>query len=130
MDKIIAIPAESNEGLSALRSDHFGRAAYIAVIRLGTEGEPSLLDALEVNATSGGRHGIPAALRRLGVTDVVTVGVGQGMVSRLQSEGIQIWVEPSAATVAQGVAAFVSGDATPLEQGDIHCASEGGGSCH
>lgn len=130
MDKIIAMPAESNEGLSASRSDHFGRAAYIAVVRVGTDGEPSWLDALEVDATSGGRHGIPVALKRLGVTDVVTVGVGQGMVSRLQSEGIQIWVERSAKTVAQGAAAFISGDATPLAQRDIQCASEGGGSCH
>lgn len=130
MDKIIAIPAESNEGLSASRSGHFGSAAYIAVIRLDTDGEPTWLDALEVNATSGGRHGIPAALKRLGVTDVVTLGVGQGMVSRLQGEGIQIWIERSAETVAEGAAAFISGDATPLEQEDINCASEGSGSCH
>lgn len=130
MDKIIAIPAESNDGLSASRSDHFGRAAYIAVARVGPDGEPSWLDAVEVDATSGGRHGVPAALARLGVTDVVTVGVGQGMVSRLQSEGIHIWIERSGQTVAQAVGAFVSGDATPLAEEDIRCASEGGGSCH
>lgn len=130
MDKIIAIPAESNDGLSASRSDHFGRAAYIAVVRVGTDGEPAWLDAVEVDATPGGRHGVPAALRALGVTDVVTIGVGQGMVSRLQGEGIHIWIERSARTVAEGVAAFVSGNASPLAEEDIQCASEGGGHCH
>lgn len=131
MDKLIAIPAESIEGLSASRSDHFGRAAYIAVVRVDADGEPSLLDALEVDATPGRRHGIPAALKQLGVTDVVTMGVGQGMVERLQSEGIHIWIERSGATVAQGVAAFIAGSASPLAEDDIQCASGGGGGgCH
>lgn len=130
MDRVIAIPAESNDGLAARRSDHFGRAAYIAVVRVGADGEPAWFDALEVDATPGGRHAVPAALKRLGVTDVVTIGVGQGMVSRLQSEGIHIWIERSAETVAQASAAFVSGEAMPLSEEDIRCASDGSGSCH
>lgn len=130
MDGLIAIPAESEVGLEAPRSDHFGRAAYIAVIRVGADGGASSLDALEVDATPGGRHGVPAALKSLGVTDVVTMGVGQGMVSRLRNEGIRIWIERSAETVDQAVAAFASGGATPLADEDIECASGGAGSCH
>lgn len=130
MDQIIAVPADSNEGLSAVRSDHFARAPYFAVAR-ASEGEDAVwVDAVAVDSTPDGRHGVPAALKRLGVTDVVTMGIGQGMVDRLDNEGIRIWIERSGESVADVVAAFVAGGAAPLSSQDIGCAGDAAGGCH
>lgn len=130
MDKIIAVPADSNEGLSAVRSDHFARAPYFAVVRIGESGGAVWAGAVEVDSTPSGRHGVPAALKALGVTDAVTDGIGQGMVDRLNDEGIRIWVERSGGSVEDAASAFIAGTAAALTEQDIGCASGAGGSCH
>lgn len=130
MDRIIAMPADSNEGLSALRSDHFARAPYFAVVRIGETEGATWVDAVEVDSTPEGRHGVPAALKGLGVTDAVTDGIGQGMVDRLSDEGIRIWIERSGGTVEDGAVAFTAGKSAPLTEQDIGCAGGAGGGCH
>lgn len=122
---IVAVPSQEPDGLSAQRSEHFGRAPYFVVAETAAGGLISVR-TIENPANEKSPHAqVIAALAKAGVTDVLVAGIGEGMRGRLGAAGVRIWHDGSSATVRQSLEAFVSGSLDPL--GDDHTHSHHGG---
>lgn len=114
--RLVAVPWEAGEGLSAERSAHFGRAAGFALVTL--EGDSAAFVKLAPNGPhgDGGGHGFAARmLVAEGVTDVVTAGIGPGMYERLATGGVRVWRDEDSATVGDAVRALASGVLQPVD---------------
>jgi predicted Fe-Mo cluster-binding NifX family protein len=105
------------------RSEHFGRAPAFALVELAG----SVVVAVRaIQNRAEEAHGAAAALLvAQGVTDVVTVGIGQGMLSRLQAAGIRVWIDTEAVMVGDAVVNFAADRVRPVTEEDVR--NHGGG---
>ncbi|MEW5972269.1 MAG: NifB/NifX family molybdenum-iron cluster-binding protein [Pseudomonadota bacterium] len=117
MNALIAVTSQNRKTVTG----HTGkcRKFWLYPIENGMTGERRLVELgmdETFHATPGG---LPAALT--GITALITQGMGQGMIMRLQRIGVQGWItaenDPDVA-----VQAFLRGEASaaPEEQGQAH----------
>ena len=122
---VVAIPAALPADIISARSEHFGRAPGFAIIELANTavvGVRAIENRVDV-------HGAAAALlAEEGVTDVVTVGIGHGMLSKLNTAGIRVWIDTDAVMVGDAVVNFAAGLVRPVADEDIR--AHGGGHDH
>lgn len=122
---IVAIPSQDPNGLSAERSEHFGRAPYFVVAETAAGGLISVRTIENPTSEAAAHARVTGALAKAGVTDVLVADIGSGMRGSLGAAGVRIWHDSSSATVRQSLEAFVSGSLDPL--GDDETRSHHGG---
>jgi len=117
---MVAIPCEEGKDLDAERSAHFGRAPAFALVRLERDSIAAWWIAPNPATFASGHGAVATMLLDEGVTDVVTAGIGVGMYQRLAREGVLVWREQDAATVASAIEALIEGRAVPVAESDLH----------
>lgn len=122
---VVAVPSQDPDGLSAQRSEHFGRAPYFVVAETAAGGLISVRTIENPTGETSPHVQVTTALAKAGVTDVLVAGIGEGMRGKLGAAGVRIWHDGSSATVRQSLEAFVSGSLDPL--GDDHTHNHHGG---
>lgn len=123
MRTLLAIPAAMPADIVSARSEHFGRAPAFALVELAG---PTVVAVRAIQNRAEEAHGAAAALLVAeGVTDVVTVGIGQGMLSRLQAAGIRVWIDTEAIMVGDAVVNFAADRVRAVTDDDVR--NHGGG---
>lgn len=108
----IAVPIEGGEGLSAIRSEHFGHSAAFALIDV-VGGEATEF-AIITNPphTQGGCMTTVNLLAAHDVQVVSAAGMGQGPLMGLIAAGIEVHHDGESKTVGEAVAAVLEGRTT------------------
>ena len=132
----ICVPTESDDGLNAPVSAHFGRAPFFAFVDSASKGVEFV-----VNSETGHDHGRcgGAALAVQGRPDAVAAsGMGQGAFELLRSSGARVYLskEPRLEEVIDAILAGASPEMTESEAMGHHHAGHsaqgdhGGGHGH
>lgn len=117
---IVAVPSTTPAGLEAPRSQHFGRAEYFIVVHV-EQGRVAHVTAVANQPQAQGGHAqIARGLIEDGLTDIVTAGIGEGMVAKARAAGVSIWIDRESATVGEAIAGFLSGALSSATEADIH----------
>lgn len=131
----ICVPTESDSGLDATVSGHFGRAPYFAFIDSETKNVEFVANSR--SAARSGRCG-GAALAAEGHPEaVLAAGMGHGAFDLLTAGGARIYLS-TGGRLGEAVDAFLAGNAAELTEeqaaghhhgGETHHHHAGGGCC-
>ncbi len=121
MDRaIVAVPSQTPAGLEAPRSSHFGSAPYFIVAQV-EQGRITHVRAISNQSDTQGGHGqIARALIEDGLTDIITAGIGQGMRSKADSAGVNIWIDRDSPSVGEAIAGLLAGSLPRATDADVH----------
>lgn len=106
----IAIPSESADGLAAMRSGHFGHAAYFTVVEYDKTMNIVAYEAVKnVDHDQFGCGGVIDHVLGLGVDGILTVGMGRPPLMRFTENGVTVYSEATAPIVGDAARLFAEG---------------------
>lgn len=114
----VAIPSDSDDGLKATRSGHFGKCAYYTLVDIADQ------DVVSVQTMQNGGHvvggcSVPVMLLKgWDVNKVVVAGIGGRPLAGFQQEGIDVY-SGLGDTVQETVNAFLQGQIGPIHQDQV-----------
>ena len=126
----VAIPAASDGGLSAGRSDHFGHCPFFVLVDIRDDGRAADVRVLaNIAHGKGGCMKPVAMLAENGVSALVSGGMGNGPFQKMKQMGIEPYYAglDQCPDVRSAVDAFVAGRLLPFDMGQL-CT--GSGNCH
>jgi predicted Fe-Mo cluster-binding NifX family protein len=117
---LVAIPAETPDGLAATRSGHFGHAPWFTLVTI--EGDKcTKVEALKnVDHDVAGCGGVIDFAISQGIDAIIVVGMGVPPFTRFTDAGIKVYVEQNQPYVGGAVTLFMRG-ALPEMQLDQAC---------
>ncbi len=124
---LIAVPSDSNDGLDAAISEHFGHCAAFTIVSIadGAMGEVTVVP------NGGHEHGGCMApvtmLKEQGVDVLVAGGMGHRPLAGFKQVGIAVHFKGEAATVREAVQLHIDGHTRAF--GDDHTCGGGEGHC-
>jgi len=114
----VAIPSDTDTGLTSPRSGHFGKCAYYTLVDIADQ------DVVSVQTMQNGGHvvgGCSVPVRLLkgwDVNKVVVAGIGGRPLAGFENEGIQVY-SGQGDTVQETVNAFLQGQLGPIRQDQV-----------
>lgn len=112
----VCVPTTDDSGLSAPRSDHFGRAPYYTIVDTETDD----VDTIPNRSSHRGGSALPPDYVAEHDVDAVLVDhVGKRGMKRFDAHGIDVYQTPSG-TVEDLVSLFEAGDVTEFGLEDAH----------
>jgi predicted Fe-Mo cluster-binding NifX family protein len=106
----IAIPSETGDGLAAMRSGHFGHAAYMTVIEYDEDMNIIAVEAIKnVDHDEMGCGGVIAHVLGLGVDGILAAGMGRPPLMRFTENGVIVYAETSTPNVGDAARLFAEG---------------------
>lgn len=106
----LAIPSENDAKLKAVRSGHFGHAAYFTIATI-ENGEVKDVEAIEnVDHDQAGCGGVIDYVISLGVDGILTVGMGRPPLMRFTNAGINVYSEREHPIVEDALSNFMAGN--------------------
>ena len=106
----IAIPSETGEGLAAMRSGHFGHAAYMTVVEYDDDMNIVSVEAVKnVDHDSFGCGGVIEYVLGLGVDGILAAGMGRPPLMRFTESGVIVYAETSTPNVGDVAQLFAEG---------------------
>ncbi|MBU0675551.1 MAG: dinitrogenase iron-molybdenum cofactor biosynthesis protein [Proteobacteria bacterium] len=130
MNKVtIAIPSVSMDGLTGIRSDHFGHCPVFTLVDLQDNQISGVRTVKNVAHEVGGCLKPVAMLADLGVTTMVAVGMGRGPFQKMAQHGITVYFADLATypDVQSAITAFTNGKLPEFIQDQL---CNGSGNCH
>lgn len=103
MSRIAISIVRTDEGLSALMDDRFGRAETFLVVDGDTGEVLEIIDNACVNASRGAGTAAANMLRSAGVDAVISGRFGPKAFDALRALGIEAWIAPSGITAGEAV---------------------------
>lgn len=124
---LIAIPSDTNEGLEATISEHFGHCTAFTLVAVddGAIGDVSVLE--NTGHDEGGCMAPVDLLKSNGVDVLIAAGMGMRPLSGFQQVGIEVRNREHAKTVEEGIRLFLDGGCR--EFGTDHTCGGGEGGC-
>ena len=125
----IAIPSESDTGLTSNRSDHFGHTKIFTLVTM-TDNDITKIESLANKPhEKGGRMDVIKHLQEHKVDTVIAGGMGGGPFKGLQNAGIKVLFADSAGfpDVQSAIDGMLQGKLTPMEMRQL---CKGSGNCH
>ncbi len=116
----LAIPAESGSGLEAIRSGHFGHAAFFVMVEIEDGAVVSVADVKNVDHDVAGCGGVIEYVLGQNVDAILAAGMGVPPYTRFTNGGVAVYLDQTHAKVADAVAAFIAGEC-PRMQLDQAC---------
>lgn len=104
----VVIPCETDEGLSSLRSGHFGHAPWLTVVDLDEN-----CDVVSVTAVPNADHdlagcaGVIEHVMRLDADAIITAGMGMPPLMRFTQAGIAVYADRVTPGVGDVLARFM-----------------------
>ena len=119
----LAIPSETADGLSSIRSGHFGHCPYFTVVTY--DNEMNIIDAEPVKNVDHDQYGCGGVIEyvmTLGVDGILTVGMGMPPLMRFTQAGITVYSERQTPNVGDVAKLFAEGsvDLMSPEQACAH----------
>ena len=115
----VVIPCETNEGLDAPRSGHFGHAPWLTVVDLDDQ-----LDVTDVQSVKNADHdtmgcaGVIEHVMGLNADAIITAGMGMPPLMRFTGAGIVVYADREMPTAGAVLARFVAGDVYRMSPDD------------
>ena len=106
----IAIPSESGDGLAAMRSGHFGHAAYFTIVEYDDNMNITAVEAVQnVDHDVHGCGGVIEHVLGLGVDGILTAGMGRPPLMRFTENGVIVYAETATPIVGDAAHLFAEG---------------------
>lgn len=106
----IAIPSDSGDGLTAMRSGHFGHAAYMTVVEYDEDMNIVSVEAAKnVNHDEMGCGGVIQHVLNLGVDGILAAGMGRPPLMRFTENGVIVYAETATPNVGDAARLFAEG---------------------
>lgn len=117
----LAVPAESDEGLTARRSGHFGHCAWFSIVTI-EDGRVTGVESVEnIDHDTYGCGGIVDYVISLGVDAMLVAGMGRPPLERFTSAGVTVFVESQSPEVGRAVERYLAGEASVMSP-DMACS--------
>ncbi len=117
----IAVPSETNAGLMAQRSGHFGHCAYFTIVTIEDGEIKEVTSVKNVDHDEYGCGGIIDYVMTLGVDAILTAGMGRPPLTRFTAAGITVYAETESPLVGQVIKRFIDGEVFEMSP-DAACA--------
>lgn len=114
----VAIPSDSDAGLTAPRSGHFGKCAYYTLVDIADQNVVSVQTMQNGGHVVGGCSVPVMLLKGWAVNKVVVAGIGGRPLAGFQDEGIQVY-SGHGNTVQETVNAYLQGQLGPIQQDQV-----------
>lgn len=106
----IAIPSESGDGLAAMRSGHFGHAAYMTIVEYDKDMNIVSVEAVKnADHDEAGCGGVIAHVLGLGVDGILAAGMGRPPLMRFTENGVIVYAETTTPNVGDAARLFAEG---------------------
>ena len=106
----IAIPSETADGMTAMRSGHFGHCAYFTVVEY--DGDMNIVGAevvKNVDHDEFGCGGVIQHVLEMGVDGILAAGMGQPPLMRFTQNGVTVYSERQTPVVGDVAKLFAEG---------------------
>ena len=106
----IAIPSDSGDGLAAMRSGHFGHAAYMTVVEYDADMNITSVEAVKnADHDEVGCGGVIQHVLNLGVDGILAAGMGRPPLMRFTENGVIVYSEVQTPNVGDVAKLFAEG---------------------
>lgn len=115
----VVIPCETNEGLSSMRSGHFGHAPWLTVVDFDEDGKLVSVEAVknaEHDAT--GCAGVIQHVMGLNADAIITAGMGMPPLMRFTQAGVKVYAERVTPGVGDVLRKLAEGDVALMSPDD------------
>ncbi len=120
LSKRIVVPVEDQKGLSARLAEHFGRAAYFAVVDLADDGEIIQIQTVEnVGEHVGGIHQAHQNIAKLHPNAIIVSDMGPRGLQAFHNLGVDV-MKANANTVIEVLAGYKAQKLEELIEGCPH----------
>lgn len=125
----VAVPVDTQDGLTAVRSGHFGHASMFTLVELDSGQIERVVNLPNTSHGAGGCMSVVKHLKANGVDTVIAAGMGGGPYQGLQSVGIEVLFadRKEHPDVGSVITALLDEWLTSLQNGQL---CRGKGNCH
>lgn len=117
----LAIPSETDQGLTSIRSGHFGHAPYFTIVTIEDEAITAAEAVQNVDHDEFGCGGVIDFAISLGIDAMLTVGMGRPPLTRLTEAGVKVYSERETPLVGDAAEKFLRGECSLMSPADA-CA--------
>ncbi|MBR3327601.1 MAG: NifB/NifX family molybdenum-iron cluster-binding protein [Atopobiaceae bacterium] len=115
----VVIPCEDYQGLSSLRSGHFGHAPWLTVVDLDDEQQIVAIHAIK-NAEhgEGGCGNVISYVLGLEANAIIAAGMGMRPLMAFTQNGVNVYVDREVPLVGDVLARFLAGSVDQMNPDD------------
>lgn len=106
----VAIPSETGEGLTSIRSGHFGHTPWFTLVTIEDGQVTGVKSVKNVDHDEVGCGGVIEFAHNLGIDAMICAGMGQPPFMRFTQYGVDIYLEQETPMVGDVVNKFIAGD--------------------
>lgn len=114
----IVIPTDTDEGLTALRGAHFGRASYYTVVTVEKAKVVSTKSIRNMGHEQGGCSVAVNNIKNLGADVLIVSGIGASPLSKFQQENIAVYRDSSSKSVEECITNYFSSSSLEMNASD------------
>lgn len=115
----VVIPCEDYQGLSSMRSGHFGHAPWLTVVDLDDEQQVMAIHAIR-NAEhgEGGCGNVIAYVLGLQANAIIAAGMGMRPLMAFSQNGVDVYVDREVPLVGEVLSRFLEGGVSRMDAAD------------
>ena len=115
----VVVPCESDEGLSSVRSGHFGHAPWLTVVDFDDEMNMVAVESVpNADHDVAGCAGVIAHVLELNADAIIAAGMGMPPLMRFTQAGVAVYVDRVTPGVADVLVKFLKNDVVPMTPDD------------
>lgn len=111
----IAIPVETDEGLDAPRSGHFGHAAYFTIATVENGTVTDVESVKNVEHDERGCAGVIDHALAQNLDAIIATGMGMPPYTRFTAGGVEVYAERETPVARDVLAKFLAGDVERMD---------------
>ena len=120
MSRKIVVTVATNDGMSAVMDEHFGRSPYFLLVADGDMRKPEILQNDVENAVHGAGTRAAAIMGANGVTDVISGQFGPKAVTALAQLQVRMWSAPAGLNAREAIDEFSKGNLAQFQMKVFH----------
>ena len=106
----LAIPSETGEGLTSIRSGHFGHTPWFTIVTIENDQVTNVEAVKNIDHDEVGCGGVIEFAAGLGIDAIMTAGMGRPPFMRFSQLGVKVYLEQQTPIVSDAVKRFIAGD--------------------
>lgn len=105
----VAIPSETGEGLTSVRSGHFGHTPWFTIATIENDEVVKVESVKNVDHDQVGCGGVIEFAHSLGIDAMITAGMGRPPFMRFTQYGVAVYLEQQTPIVGDVLNKFIAG---------------------